>query len=255
MSTQDVETLLKKIVGLCREVFGENLTGVYLHGSLAMGCFQPEKSDIDFLVVLPKPAKREQKEKFLRELISFNDAAPEKGLEMSVVLEQNCRSFVYPTPFEVHFSVTHLDWYRSDPEDYITKMQGTDKDLAAHFMVTRERGRVLWGAPIREVFAPVPEWAYEDSILSDIADAEETVAKDPVYILLNLCRVLGWFQERKVMSKEEGGIWGISHLPREYRGMLETALKSYRTGNVYPGNGEQERKFCAFMAGRLKKCS
>ena len=45
MSTQDVETLLKKIVGLCREVFGENLTGVYLHGSLAMGCFQPEKSD------------------------------------------------------------------------------------------------------------------------------------------------------------------------------------------------------------------
>ena len=139
-------------------MFGENLTGVYLHGSLAMGCFQPEKSDIDFLVVLPKLAKWEQKEKFLRELISFNDAAPEKGLEMSVVLEQNCRSFVYPTPFEVHFSVAHLDWYRSDPEDYITKMQGTDKDLAAHFMVTRERGRVLWGAPIREVFAPVPEW-------------------------------------------------------------------------------------------------
>ena len=48
MSTQDVETLLKKIVGLCREVFGEDLTGVYLHGSLAMGCFQPEKSDNRF---------------------------------------------------------------------------------------------------------------------------------------------------------------------------------------------------------------
>lgn len=39
MIRQDIETLLKKIVGLCREVFGENLTGVYLHGSLAMGCF------------------------------------------------------------------------------------------------------------------------------------------------------------------------------------------------------------------------
>ncbi len=63
MIRQDIETLLKKIVGLCREVFGEDLTGVYLHGSLAMGCFQPEKSDIDFLVVLPKPAKREQKKK------------------------------------------------------------------------------------------------------------------------------------------------------------------------------------------------
>lgn len=44
MIRQDIETLLKKIVGLCREVFGEDLTGVYLHGSLAMGCFQPEKA-------------------------------------------------------------------------------------------------------------------------------------------------------------------------------------------------------------------
>ncbi len=30
--------LLSRFVGMSREVLGENLTGVYLHGSAAMGC-------------------------------------------------------------------------------------------------------------------------------------------------------------------------------------------------------------------------
>ena len=35
-----------------REILGENLAGVYLHGSLAMGCFNPRKSDLDLLTVV-----------------------------------------------------------------------------------------------------------------------------------------------------------------------------------------------------------
>ena len=30
---------------------------------------------------------------------------------MSVVKQSACKPFVYPTPFELHFSVAHLDWY------------------------------------------------------------------------------------------------------------------------------------------------
>lgn len=35
-----------------REILGDNLTGIYLHGSAAMGGFNDWKSDIDFLVVV-----------------------------------------------------------------------------------------------------------------------------------------------------------------------------------------------------------
>jgi len=31
-------------------ILGNNLTGIYLHGSAVMGCFQPGKSDIDLLL-------------------------------------------------------------------------------------------------------------------------------------------------------------------------------------------------------------
>ncbi len=35
----------------------ENLIGIYLHGSLPMGCFNAEQSDIDLLVVIAEPMK------------------------------------------------------------------------------------------------------------------------------------------------------------------------------------------------------
>ncbi|MDO4667672.1 MAG: nucleotidyltransferase domain-containing protein [Streptococcus sp.] len=34
------------------QILGENLVGIYLHGSVAMGCFNDKKSDIDLLVVV-----------------------------------------------------------------------------------------------------------------------------------------------------------------------------------------------------------
>ena len=46
----------------------------------------------------------------------------------------------------------YLRWYRDNPIEYIEKMKGTDKDLAAHFVVTKKRGIVLYGKDIEDVF-------------------------------------------------------------------------------------------------------
>ena len=42
--------LLERFTAMSRRIFGGNLLGVYLHGSLAMGCFNPKKSDLDLLL-------------------------------------------------------------------------------------------------------------------------------------------------------------------------------------------------------------
>ena len=34
-----------------KSVLGKNLIGIYLHGSLVFGCFNPKKSDIDLILV------------------------------------------------------------------------------------------------------------------------------------------------------------------------------------------------------------
>ena len=37
---------------------GEDLVGVYLHGSAAMGAFVPSRSDVDILAVTEPPSRR-----------------------------------------------------------------------------------------------------------------------------------------------------------------------------------------------------
>lgn len=211
-----------------KRILVDNLVGVYLHGSAVMGCFNPEKSDVDLLVVVNEEPTDTVKHAFLDMVVSLNENGPAKGIEMSVVRRGVCKPFVYPTPFELHFSKMHLDWYRSNPEDYIAKMKGTDRDLAAHITVIRARGVCLCGAPIDEVFGEVPKQDYIDSLWHDIADAEDDIAEDTMYLTLNLARVLAWQQDGSVLSKKEGGEWGLKNLPEKYHGLLREALSEYR---------------------------
>ncbi len=43
--------LLKNFVTKSQKILGDNLIGIYLHGSAVMGCYNKQKSDIDLLVV------------------------------------------------------------------------------------------------------------------------------------------------------------------------------------------------------------
>ena len=146
---------------------------------------------------------------------------------MSIVLRKVCKPFVYPTPYELHFSAGHLEWYEDDPDEYIREMNGTDKDLAAHFTIINKRGRCLYGAPIEDVFSKVPDSDYMDSIWFDVEGAAEEITEYPMYLTLNLARVLAYKKEGLVLSKKEGGDWALEHLPAEYRPLIADALREY----------------------------
>lgn len=231
----------------CKEILGENLVGVYLHGSAAMGCFNETKSDIDLLVVVDQELTDDVKRRSMDMVVGLNECAPPKGIEMSVVRRDVCRPFVYPTPFELHFSPAHLQWYKSDPSDYICRMKGTDRDLAAHFTILYHRGRCLWGKAISEVFEEVKGEYYRDSILCDVNNAEEEIQANPTYIILNLCRVLAYEEEGLILSKREGGEWGLSRLPETYDHLLRSALKDYTSSQPCEYDTDLAKEFAAFM--------
>lgn len=204
--------LLEDFVTQSKNIFGDNLTGIYLHGSAVMGCFNTQKSDIDLLVVIKEDMTKEAKRKYMDMVVALNEKAPEKGIEMSIVKESVCNPFVYPTPFELHFSIAHLHWYQSNPEEYVEKMNGVDKDLAAHVTITYHRGKTLYGKKIRDVFESVSGEDYVDSIWCDIESAEEDILENPMYLTLNLCRVLAYKKEGLILSKQEGGEWAMNRI-------------------------------------------
>lgn len=93
-----VRILLHRIAAACRNTLGDTLAGVYVHGSLAFGCFCWTQSDIDFLVAVRRPLSQAQKEALLRALLALEPDAPSKGLEMSAVLEHTAGPLSTPRP-------------------------------------------------------------------------------------------------------------------------------------------------------------
>ncbi|MBM7586961.1 streptomycin 3'-adenylyltransferase [Bacillus pakistanensis] len=223
-----MEQTLTKLVTIFQQKLDENLVGVYLHGSLAMGCYHPVKSDIDLLVVVKEPLLPTTKRELINSFFKIEEEFPQKGLEMSVVNEAVLNPFQHPTPFELHYSNAHRHHYISDPEFILEG--GKDRDLAAHVVMTKHRGRCLIGLPIQEVFEDVSSKDYLDSIIFDIENAAEEVWNDPVYYILNLCRVLFFIREKGIASKKEGGEWGRENLPGLFTILINEALFSYENG-------------------------
>ena len=224
---QQYDNLINGFVERSKEILRDSLVGVYLHGSSVMDCFNPQKSDIDLIIVVDQPLSDSTKRKYMDMVAAANAMGPVKGIEMSIVLRKVCKPFIYPTPYELHFSAGHLDWYRDDPDDYIRRMNGTDRDLAAHFMIINKRGKCLYGAPIEDVFAEVPRCDYMDSIWYDVEGAAEEITEYPLYLTLNLARVLAYKEEGLVLSKKEGGEWALEHLPSEYHPLITNAMREY----------------------------
>ena len=177
-----------------------------------------------------------EKRRLLDWILSVREKCPPKGLEMSVVEQRYCQpaslsAFVYPTLFLFHWSEGHLEKALADPDGYCETMQGTDRDLAAHFTVTNRVGRAFLGPEAVIMFPPVPEEAYYDSLVYDVENMEEDIAENPVYCVLNLCRVLAWCRtkDRDVLSKAGGGRWGLEHLDAKWHGIIGDALAVYET--------------------------
>ena len=231
--------------------FGDLLVGVYLHGSAAMGCFRPDVSDLDLIAVVSRPPGDAEKRAFMEAVVRLHEAGLKKGIEMSVVVRAVCDPFVYPTPYELHFSAMHLARWRADPDGYVRDMKGTDRDLAAHFAVIRERGRRLWGLPVKDVFGEVPRDLFLDSVWNDVAGAEREIQWNAAYLTLNLARALAYAQESLILSKREGGEWALEKIPDRFAPVVREALREYGGGEAARG-GDAAKEYARYMLGRIR---
>lgn len=245
------DLLLDRICYSYCDILGENLVGVYLHGSLAFGCYHSAHSDIDFIVVVNRELTLDQKKAMIRVLLALEPYSPPKGLEMSVVLKSVCNPFVYPTPYELHYSNAYREQAKRDLEAYCQHMKGTDKDLAAHFTVIRKVGVALWGDFEDQVFGEVPHENYLDSLRCDVVEAIGNRNQDPVYMILNLCRVLAYREDGRVLSKREGGEWGRVYLPEHFQSMINRALATYIRNEEYEAEPALEKAFAVYMKERI----
>lgn len=230
--------VLEQHIGALLRVLSDKLVGVYVHGSAAMGGFNPRTSDLDYLAIVAAPLTPEERIAIARAFTElFGTSGFGKGVEMSIVEARFAgRDFRYPTPFEFHMGgkIEQVERHAKPHErEYV------DTDLASHFTVTRERGVCGYGREIDEVFFQIDRAFFLESNAEDIRHARELVVKDPFYVILNLCRALYAQSEGAVLSKLEAAERYLSEA-RPHRDLVRSALSAYRGGAARP----LDRKAC-----------
>ena len=221
-----IKPLLDSIVVSLKKNLGDDLIGIYLHGSLVMNCFNPATSDVDFLVVSKHKLTIEKRKEIADTMLAINEKAPPKGLEMSIITQDALKDMQYPMPFEFHFSNDWVEKLRNGEIDLSQNRK--DADLASHLTIVKKRGIALYGSQIDLLFPEVPEQYYYSSIEADAKDILSDITFNPVYNVLNLCRVWAYKKSKFITSKQEGGEWALEHSGESQKITINKALKKYK---------------------------
>ncbi len=222
-----VQLQLDRITRSLHEASGQNLVGVYLHGSLAMGCFNAARSDIDLLAITHHPLAAGIARTLYAALLEISGQP--RPVEISFLHYAQLKPWRYPTPFDLHFSEMH----RARVAEALAAPNaqlptgGLDHDLAAHLTVLRARGICLYGETVASLDIDVPWVDYLDSLRRDLAWAQQPAAVDAVYAVLNACRIWAAVEARVVLSKAEGARWASPRLPVTWRTLVEHAASCY----------------------------
>ena len=250
---QQYQPLFDQFIQLNQAHLTDNLVGIYLHGSLAMTGFNPLTSDIDLIVLTQHDFPIPTKHQLIHAIIQLEQQAPAKGLEISYIEAHYAQNFRHPTPYLLHYSITHKHNYQTDPT-YLSA-NSTDSDLAAHFTILKNRGKTLFGRPIEQAFGTIPPTHYIDSIYNDIKDAPTQITQSPAYYTLNLCRVLAYLQQQTILSKTEAGVWALQNLPAHMHPSVHFALSAIQQpqNSPIPPSPETLQQFATSILKMIQK--
>lgn len=225
-SPKSAKDILVEVLSSLHQILHDSLTGIYLYGSLAMDCFQPGASDIDVIIVTKKKLSKEHS----RRIIDYlkRNCSKEKRIELSIICADALQNPSYPLMVDLHYE--HWD---------NTFENKKDSEILSNLYTTKERGFCVWGTPTEDAFSEIPADYHLRSVIEDLQHTRKHLHDDPqrvgydaaVYWILGSCRILAFIRQEKVLSKLEGGQWGLTNLPKTYDNLVRQALSSYQRKN------------------------
>ncbi|UFT98409.1 DUF4111 domain-containing protein [Radiobacillus kanasensis] len=253
----DVKDFIYEILHEIKRIIDTSFVGFYIHGSLAMGGFNPSKSDIDILVVTDQSLSVEVKRRLASLFLRYSGQP--YPVEISFLNMRQLEKWEHPSPYDFHYSEHWRKRYQEDLEQktfqYMNGETMTDGDLAAHLMITKHRGICIEGRSINEVIPLVPVNHYRSSIMADFRDCLENIQKNPIYCSLNMIRVLWFLQEGVISSKKEAGDWALNNFPGSQAKTVKQVMDGYANGKEDNFFGEgQLWQLRDFIFAKVQEC-
>lgn len=225
----DINEILNLLLMNVKNILGDQFVGMYLYGSLSSGDFDPETSDIDFLVVTTENLS-DKKIAELEEMHKQTWATSAKRageLEGSYVPQELIRrhdpnGVPCPTVNEGKFFVDQRgsDWIiqRHVVREYGVIVEGPDpKALIDYVSPDDIRGAVL--GILREWWFPMldhPAWLREHG------------NKYQAFAVITMCRVLHALEHGTVVSKPKATQWAREKLGEPWQQLIDRAVHASR---------------------------
>ena len=218
-----VNAVLKLLLDNVQSVLDTYFVGLYLHGSLALGDFDPGHSDIDFAVV----TTRELPVKLIADLETTHGCINDSGLEWAEKLEGSYLSkktlrryspeeAPHPHVFENKFLVIR------DNREWVINRH-----------ILREKGVVVAGPPIKPMITPVSPDKLRETVVLRLREAWTPRLNEPEwlippghqpYLVVTCCRALYTMKFGTIASKPASVRWALTALDKEWKDLIETAM-------------------------------
>jgi predicted nucleotidyltransferase len=188
-------------------LLGGRLVGMYLGGSLALGDYQPGRSDIDVAVVVDGELALETKEALVSAIRHEVLPCPARGLELVVYTRAAAASEVVDPHFELNLNTGAAMLFRKDLEPVPTETHWFALDRT----ILRAHGVALLGPPAVDVFGRIPR----EQLLAVAAQSlrwHERGGARTDDAVLNACRALRFAREDEWSSKPAAGRWALGRV-------------------------------------------
>lgn len=245
-SYQDINDLIFYLAGGIEGIFGDNLTGFYLTGSLSYGDFDEGRSDIDLTVVLKKAVSPWESEliKKLHKDAGKKYAKWSERLECSYIPEYMLKDILPPKEPRPYFGagVFYPD------ADY-----GNEWIINQYFLC--KSGITLIGPDFKTLTGSVDIKDVQMACRRDLYKewvpkiADRDCLKDShlqSYVVLNLCRILYALVCGDAVSKTIAATWAKKEYP-EWSGLIEAA-DGWHYG-IKMNREEETTEFIRFAVG------
>lgn len=223
MSGGAADALVADVVARMRTVLGEKLLGLYAAGSLAIGDFDPARSDVDVVGVLSADVDAAEYDALARayEAVELRHQAWRGRLE---VRSASVATLNDPAGGGEILSISPGEPFNRRVSDI--RWQGD-------WYLVREKGIVLYGSPAAEVIAPISQEAFVASVRANVASWNEWIEEmrgrqGLAYALFALCRALRTVTHGDQLSKVGAARWAAGELPA-WAGLIQRAI-TWRMG-------------------------
>ena len=215
----EVNNLLNLILTRIKSVLGDKLVGLYLGGSLVLGDFDPNISDIDLVAALTS----EIDDKEFKELKNMHAQLVQEykpwhdRVEVCYVATAALKKVKISTDNIVNIS----------PGEPIHRIK-LKPIWVTNWYLIRQKGRTLFGPPPKTIIQPISKAEFIQSVKQHAQSWNKWILNmhtrsAQAYAILTMCRALYAYTKGNQTSKAKAALWAQAQLP-QWAGIIQNAL-------------------------------